>query len=139
MQPARLARRHDSLGWVLVSALVGFAWLAQTGYAATKTITDADKGGEVRLIAGDSLELRLSSNPSTGYRWTIAKKSTHRLRLIGQSQTEATGPAVGQPVFQVLTFEARRRGAGVLRLHYTRSWEKPTPDEKRFEMRVLVR
>jgi inhibitor of cysteine peptidase len=139
MQAARLARRHDWLRWVLVFALVGLASQAQAGFAATKIVTDADKGGEVRLKAGDSLELRLSSNPSTGYLWTIEKESTPRLKLVRQSQTEAAGPAVGQPIFQVFTFEAHRRGAGVLRLHYIRSWEKPAADERRFEIRVVVR
>jgi inhibitor of cysteine peptidase len=112
--------------------------------AATKVITDADKGGVVRIKAVDQLELRLKSNPTTGYMWYVEKESTPLLKLHHQSQTEVPVPAedqpglVGQPVFQVFTFEARHIGEGVLKLHYVRSWEKPTPDDERFEIRVVI-
>jgi inhibitor of cysteine peptidase len=99
--------------------------------AETKVITDADKGGEVRLKAGDKIELRLKSNPSTGYMWYVRPNSTPVLKLVRQSQTETTEPGVGRPVVQVFNFEPRRSGDGAIRLHYVRSWEKPTPDEER--------
>jgi inhibitor of cysteine peptidase len=111
----------------------------QTVSTATKVITDADKGGEVRLKTGDQLELRLKSNPSTGYMWYVQAKSTPLLKLVNQSQTEATEPGVGRPVFQVFKFEARRGGDGALQLHYVRSWEKPVPDEERFEIHVFIK
>ena len=56
----------------------------------------------------------------------------------GQSQTEATEPGVGRPVFQVFKFEPRRPGEGVLLMHYVRSWEKPTPDDEEFTLRVTI-
>jgi len=110
----------------------------QTVFAATKVITDADKGGEVHLKTGDQLELRLRANPSTGYMWYLQAKSTPLLKLTGQSQTEATEPGVGRPVFQIFKFEPRRSGDGVLLMHYVRSWEAPSPDEEQFQVHVLV-
>jgi inhibitor of cysteine peptidase len=133
MQTNRL--RHWA-GFLLLAVLV---FLPLAAHAATKTVTDADTGGSLRLKLGDRLEVRLPSNPSTGYRWQVHANSTPRLKLVSQSQTVATEPGVGRPILQIFTFKAKQRGAGVLLLHYFRSWEKPTPDEKQFEMRVTIR
>jgi inhibitor of cysteine peptidase len=138
----RSVRRVDFARWLL--ALVAIAGSAQAALAATKVITDADKGGEVRIKFADQLELRLKSNPSTGYMWYVEKESTPLLKLHRQSQTEVPVPAeerpglVGQPVFQVFTFEPKHAGVGALRLHYVRSWEKPSPDDEKFEIRVVI-
>jgi inhibitor of cysteine peptidase len=117
---------------------VAVACLPQAAFAVTKVITDAKKGSEVHLKTGDTLELRLKSNPSTGFMWYVEQESTPLLKLVRQSQTEPTKPGVGRPIFQVFTFEPRHAGDGVLRLHYVRSWEKPTLDEERFEIHVVI-
>jgi predicted secreted protein len=138
----RLVRRFDSARWLLVLAAI--ACFSQAAYAATKVITDADKGSVVRIKLVDRLELRLKSNPSTGYMWYVEKESTPLVKLHHQSQTEVPVPAeerpglVGQPVFQVFTFEPRHTGTGELKLHYVRSWEAPTPEDEKFEIRVVI-
>jgi predicted secreted protein len=60
------------------------------------------------------------------------------LKLTGQSQTEATEPGVGRPVFQIFKFEPRRSGDGFLLMHYVRSWEKPAPDDEQFDVHVFI-
>ncbi|MGD0547383.1 MAG: protease inhibitor I42 family protein, partial [Terracidiphilus sp.] len=105
---------------------------------AAKIITDADKGGEVHLKIGDTLEVHLKANPSTGYMWYLQKESTPLLKLLRQSQTEAAEPGVGRPVVQVFIYEPRRGGDGTLHLHYVRSWDPPAPDEERFEIHVVI-
>lgn len=139
MQTGRSARRAISLPWLSLCVLLAIALAPRMAFAATRVITGADKGGEVRLNAGDTLEVRLKANPSTGFMWYIEKESTPLLKLTSQSQTEATEPGVGRSVFQIFRFEARRAGDGVLRLHYVRSWEKPTPDDEQFQIHVFIR
>jgi inhibitor of cysteine peptidase len=138
MRLSRLVRRIDPVRWVFLLTLLAVVCHTQTASAETKVITDADKGGEVHLKAGDQLELRLKSNPSTGYMWYLRPASTPVLKLVRQSQTEATEPGVGRPILQIFNFEVRRSGDGALQLHYVRSWEKPAPDEERFEIHVIV-
>jgi predicted secreted protein len=60
------------------------------------------------------------------------------LKLSGQTQTEATEPGVGRPVFQVFTFEPRRAGDGILLLRYARPWEKPVLGEMQFTLHVVI-
>jgi inhibitor of cysteine peptidase len=134
----RLVRRVNSIRWLFLIALVTIACSAQVALAATKVIKDKDKDGVVRMRVVDRLELRLKSNPSTGFMWYVEKESTPLLKLHHQSQTEPTKPGVGRPIFQVFTFEAQHAGDGVLRLHYVRSWEKPAPDDEKFDIRVVI-
>jgi len=106
--------------------------------AATKIVTDADKGLAVQLKTGDVLEVRLNSNPTTGYAWYVHTKSTNLLKLTGQSQTDATQPGVGRPIVQIFKFEAKGKGTGTLLLHYVRSWEPPDPNEEQFSLQVTI-
>ncbi len=146
MQPDRSAPRPGYAQWPFLIGLLAVAFSSQTASAATKVLTDADKGGEVHLKAGDTLELRLRSNPTTGFMWYVHKESTPLLKLAHQSTTEPSEQSpesvqpqsVGRPVVQVFTFEPRRSGDGVLVLHYVRSWEKPAPGEERFQIHVFI-
>ena len=144
MQPVRSWRSHRSVRLSFLFALVAAALFSDAAFAATKVITDADKSGTVRLKAGDTLELRLNSNPTTGFMWYLKKESTHLLKLTGQSETKPPEPAggqpvmVGQPTVQVFEFLAKQPGDGGLLLHYGRSWEAPSPDEQQFQIHVVV-
>ena len=144
MQPFESHHRFVIVRWLILLALLAVVCPAQMAFAATKVVTDADKGGDVQLKAGDTLEVRLSSNPSTGYMWYIHPKSTALLRLTGQTETKPPEPGegqpmvVGQPIVQVFTFQPKRTGDGILLLHYVRSWEKPALGEEQFTLHVVV-
>ena len=139
-----LLRSHRPVRLYFLFVLPAVVLFSQAAFAATKTITDADKGGTIHLKAGDTLELRLNSNPTTGFMWYLKKESTRLLKLTGQSETKPPEPAagqpvmVGQPVVQVFEFLAKQPGDGVLLLHYVRSWDPPSPDEQQFQIHVVV-
>jgi inhibitor of cysteine peptidase len=144
MQPIRYWLSHFFAHSLFLFVFLAATLFSQAAFAATKTITDADKGGTVHLKAGDTLELRLSSNPTTGFMWYIKKGSTSLLKLASQTETKPPEPVagqpakVGQPIFQVFEFLAKQPGDGVLLLHYVRSWEAPSPDEQQFQIHVVV-
>ncbi|MFY9853602.1 MAG: protease inhibitor I42 family protein [Terracidiphilus sp.] len=138
MLTARSIRPTVSVLSTFLLALAAIVCFPYTAFAATKAVTDADKGGVVRLRLGDTLEVSLKSNPSTGFMWYVEKESTLLLKLAHQTQTDVTEPGEGRPVFQVFRFEPKHGGGGVLRMHYVRSWEKPTPDDEQFDIRVVI-
>jgi inhibitor of cysteine peptidase len=138
MLPVRSGRWSDSLRWFFVCVLLAIVFRPETAFAATTVVTDADKGGDIHMKAGDALEVRLPSNPSTGYMWYVHPKSSALFRLSGQSQTGAAEPGVGRPIVQVFTFQPRRCGDGILLLRYVRSWEKPALGEEQFNLHVVV-
>jgi inhibitor of cysteine peptidase len=137
MQPAAIRQLLKFVGALLLPVILALACHAQAASPA-KVIKDADKGATVHLKVGSVVQLRLKSNPSTGYMWSVDPQSTPLMKLVSQSRTAPTKPGVGRPVFQIFKFQAVRAGDGVLLLHYVRSWEKPAPDEQRFDLHVLV-
>jgi inhibitor of cysteine peptidase len=138
MQPASARRQFHAALWLSPVALLLLALCAPSASAATKVVTDADKGGTVDIEMGDVLEVRLNSNPTTGYAWYVHKQSTALLKLTNQSQTQSTQPGVGRPMVQIFEFAPKAKGTGVLLLHYVRSWEPPSAGEEQFELHVTV-
>ena len=106
--------------------------------AATKTVTDADNGKTVTIKMGDVLEVRLSSNPTTGYQWSLQKQSTTLLKLSGQSSTKPAPGVLGAPIVQIFDFAPTGKGTGVLMLHYARSWESSDPNEQQYTLHVTI-
>jgi predicted secreted protein len=139
MLPAGMRRPFQAALWLIPITMLLFVLCTPSAFAATKVVTDADKGGTVEIKMGDVLEVRLSSNPSTGYMWYVLKQSTALLKLTSQSQTEATQPGVGRPIEQIFEFAPKATGTGVLLLHYVRSWEKPSASDEQFDLHVTIK
>lgn len=78
----------------------------------TVTITDADAGKRIDLMAGDWLAVELESNPTTGYVWTLIANDGAVLRLLPESgfAPDAEG-AVGAGGVQRFVFRALTPGA----------------------------
>ena len=138
MQSVRAVRRFAALHFLFLVAVLAFAFHPQGLFAATKVVMDDDKGSDVEIKFGDTLEVRPASNPSTGYMWYVHPKSTAVLKLTGQTQTGAAEPGVGRPIVQVFTFQPKRAGDVILLLRCARSLEKPTLGEERYTLHVVI-
>ena len=136
---------------IAVSALLLFALMLvarplQSPGAAQKkasplvVVTDQDNGKDIDLPTGDTLVLRLKSNPSTGYTWTI-KRGPSILRLVKTSTKKSgqTGHVVGGPVIQEFRLTAVSAGMASLTLEYRRPWEYTAGPAKTFGVRVNAR
>jgi inhibitor of cysteine peptidase len=124
--------------WIVLLMIFAAGLAAQTAFAATKTITDADNGTVVHIRYTDKLEVKLESNPTTGFMWYVMTGSTPLVKVKGQKQTLPEEGGLGQPVFQIFTFEPKHVGSGELKMHYVCSWEPPSPDEKQFSVHVII-
>ncbi|MGB0065212.1 MAG: protease inhibitor I42 family protein [Terracidiphilus sp.] len=138
MQVARTHRKSVAISRLLLASLVLLAIGPAMARAATKVVTDSDKGATVAIKMGDVLDVRLNSNPTTGYAWYLQKQSTPLLKLTSQTQTQSTEPGVGRPIVQVFEFAPKATGTGVLLLHYVRSWLNPDPNEEQFSLHVTI-
>ena len=112
----------------------------QKSASSVVTITDEDNGKDIDLPAGDTLVLRLKSNPSTGYSWAI-KGDPSPLRLVKSStkKNAQTGHAVGAPVTQEFRLTAVSAGMASLTLEYRRPWEYHVAPAKTFKVKVNAR
>ncbi|MGH8445303.1 MAG: protease inhibitor I42 family protein [Solimonas sp.] len=107
----------------------------------TVTVTEADAGKTVQLSAGQSLEVRLESNPTTGYRWQLTLPDDAPLRQHGEPEYQAGAYAegiVGAGGVETWRFDAARAGRVGLRFEYRRPFEQGLPPGKTVEVVVEV-
>jgi inhibitor of cysteine peptidase len=130
----------------LLFALMLLAQAPQTPGAPRKspsavvTITEQDDGKDVDLPSGDTLVVRLKSNPSTGYSWAI-KGDPSPLRLVKSStkKTGQTSHVAGAPATQEFRLTALSSGMASLTLEYRRPWEYTAGPARTFRVRVNAR
>lgn len=101
-------------------------------------LTDDEIGSEIEVSAGEQFEVRLESNPSTGYGWELSPMTTPDLVVLeSRTHTPADGGLVGAAGTDVFVFTAVG-GAGILRLEYVRSFDDPVVPERVAEFVVRV-
>lgn len=110
--------------------------------AAEVQLTQADSGKTVSLARGGTLIVALTSNPSTGYAWSVVSPEPKNLELDGQPEfvpPGSTSPVVGAAGTQVFTFKAVATGKSTLRMEYRRSFEPNEPAQGTFTVEVEVK
>ncbi len=99
---------------------------------------EAESGSEILIDSGQQFEVRLDSNPSTGYSWEIAEEAGLKsVELRSRSHEPAETESVGASGVDVFLFEAIS-GAEVLRLEYIRPFDEPVVPERVVEYIVRV-
>lgn len=107
--------------------------------AAPRTITEADADHDVGLAVGQKLVLKLQSNPSTGYRWSLAESETPVLVSLGKPSYQARAALPGSGGVETWTLRAAKIGSERLKFEYRRPWETQLPPAKTLRFRVIVR
>jgi inhibitor of cysteine peptidase len=107
--------------------------------AAPRTITEADADRVVVLAVGQELVLKLASNPSTGYGWSLAERGTPVLANLGKPTYQASGTLPGSGGAEMWTLRAAKVGSETLKFEYRRAWEKQLPPAKTLLFRVIVK
>jgi inhibitor of cysteine peptidase len=98
-------------------------------------------GRTVKLAAGESLEIALAENPTTGYRWRLLDAATVAANclLVKDSYEPGHPQMAGQGGIHRWQFQAAEPGACMIELEYRRSWQKDMPPERTFRIHVEVR
>ena len=105
-------------------------------------LTQADNGKSVNVSNGGTLIVALTSNPSTGYAWSVVSPEPKNLELDGQPKyvpPGSTTPVVGAPGTEVFTFKAVEKGTSTLKMEYRRSFEPNEPAQETFSVEVQVK
>jgi len=107
----------------------------------TIKVSENDAGSTLEMKAGDSLEIILQANPTTGYRWEVASNDTSVLKNIGIEYQADKVPSgiVGSGGKTIMRFMAIKEGETFLQLVYRRPFEKDMPPVKKFELIVVVK
>ncbi len=120
----------------LAALVVTLLFIPASAYAA-QTLDESSSGKVVVLVEGQSLELSLPGNPSTGFSWqyfpemnnNILNETKHEFR--GESNLPGAGGR------EYWAFQTAGTGAVTLSLAYMRPWESRMP-EQTFKLEILV-
>ncbi|MEL6858797.1 MAG: protease inhibitor I42 family protein [Pseudomonadota bacterium] len=93
------------------------------GAPAVQTLTDPVSGTDVTLRPGGKLELKLDSNPTTGYFWYVKDIDASKIDQLSDEYRADPAPEglVGSGGHQLFVFEALATGKSTLTLSYERS------------------
>jgi predicted secreted protein len=132
-----LTSRYRKAAIILVVWVFAFGAI---GISAGKTVKRA--GGHsnqpVRLATGDTLEVTLDGNPTTGYMWEMSSGATI-LKQVGEPAFKPSRKLPGSGGKVTFRFVAGAPGRTVLEMSYHRSFEKDVPPLKTFKLTVEVK
>jgi len=101
-------------------------------------LTAKDAGSTVTLRVGDSLEIALEGNPTTGYTWEIAPGAGALMEQWGEREFKPYSSALGSGGMFTLRFKAIQQGEAQLKLIYHRTFEPDVPPLQTFEIKLVV-
>ncbi|MEE2826988.1 MAG: protease inhibitor I42 family protein [Planctomycetota bacterium] len=114
--------------------------LGRVGQSSSETVglklTNADNGKSLQVTVGQKIQIRLDSNPTTGFRWNNTTRSK-KLKLAGEISYQPGGTALGSGGVSTATFKAVQVGKGKIVLEYKRDFEDK-PAAKTFSVKINV-
>lgn len=134
-------KKQVSLRMIRIISLSMFFLTLGAGCTAAQVhmATEEQNGGRINTKVGDSLQIALAGNPTTGYKWEIAESNPNLLEAKGEVeyQSEKTN-LVGSGGTFLFTFKAIARGNTSLKLVYRRSFEKDVAPIREYQLTILV-
>jgi inhibitor of cysteine peptidase len=137
----------DFLSLARVTALVGACFMYSTGavpraYAekaskAMLSLVETDNGRTVDIALGDTVQVTLPENATTGYRWAVDRYDEEFIELLG-TEPRYTANAVGSGGTVAFTFQGKMAGTGEVALKHWRHWEGDSSVTNRFRIRLRV-
>jgi predicted secreted protein len=101
---------------------------------------EADNGKAYTVEVGDTVEVVIPGNMTTGFSWAaaLAEKDAALLQLVGEPAYATGSKLIGGGGTFAFTFKAVAKGEALLKLVYARPWESVAP-EKTFSATVTVK
>jgi predicted secreted protein len=111
----------------------GLAWPGMT------VLQMHDHGKEIRVRAGEVIELALEEQAGTGYTWEFDHLDQNHFQVVRtETRSLAARPPVGGPVLKVWQLQTKAPGEVRLSLDYLRPWEGRAKAVKHFEVKVRI-
>lgn len=102
------------------------------------TVTAANNGQSVTLAQGQSLQIVLDENATTGYTWAVDSYSTDILAEQGSKADYPSAGVMGAGGQVTFTFTGKAPGDGSIHLKNWREWEGDSSITARFDLMVKV-
>lgn len=137
--------------WLMAFALVGGLAACSVFESSPGNVTvvgiDCERFGSepvvaesVEIAVGDALEVRLCSNPSTGFTWEDPTwEGAATLELVSRQDLEHVDAVPGAPGQESFTFKAIVAGETLVHFEYSQPWAGGTKGEWQVDLTVTVR
>ena len=129
-------------GLFLLIAIILILTSAACSINSKTTFTEKDNKSSVNLKTGDSFQVKLESNQTTGYSWKLSEITDVKVILPGSSVYETSSKdknVAGAGGFETFTFKAANPGETKLLLEYIRSWEEGVEPVNSFTLDIKVK
>jgi inhibitor of cysteine peptidase len=97
-----------------------------------------DSGRAIKMKLGDTLEIVLDANPTTGYQWKALPWDTEVIEQIDKPVYKSRSKAIGSGGELTFYFKALSTGQTLLKFIYFRDFEKDVPPIKSFKVTIVV-
>ena len=97
-----------------------------------------DNGRAIKIESGDTLEIVLDANPTTGYQWKALPWDAEVIEQIDKSVYKSRSKAMGSGGELTFYFKALSTGQTPLKFIYFRAFEKDVPPVKSFKVTIVV-
>ena len=97
-----------------------------------------DSGRAIKMKPGDTLEIVLNANPTTGYQWKALPWDTKIIEQIDKPVYKSRSEAIGSGGELTFYFKALSTGQTPLEFIYFRAFEKDVPPIKSFKVTIVV-
>ncbi len=98
-------------------------------------VDEKSNGDQIKLATGETLEVCLSENRTTGYKWAL-ESSGDVCSLVNDNFQP--GHAAGEPGLHCWQFRAERAGGSSIELSYSRTWGEEKTPARTFKLTVQV-
>jgi inhibitor of cysteine peptidase len=106
------------------------------------TVDESYSGEEVEIAVDGTLTLRLTSNPSTGFSWSLVENSNQTvLKEMGHKYISANStnpPIEGASGKEEWVFEGSKTGRSSITMKYGQPWEEGQLGAEQFILDVVV-
>jgi len=109
--------------------------------AEGKTLTEKNNGDGINLKINDTIEIKLESNPTTGYSWFLSDKVDTAIVSVNEPvfiESEKDKELVGAGGYEIFTIKAIAEGKIDIILNYERPWEEGVEPIETFEITISV-
>ena len=106
------------------------------GVIEANVFTEDNNGSTVELVTGDTFQIKLNENPTTGYQWTL--ETTGGLEIMSDNFLPPAPGLMGAGSIHKWDIKATASGTQQVTAIYSRSLEDLTGSEQRFVLTVEV-
>ena len=97
---------------------------------------ESANGRTIALRPGQTFTIRLTENPTTGFRWQVVSAGAPSCTLVAD-RVEPPDPQIpGRPGHRTWTFRVEHAGAAVIELAARRPWDPGAPAASSFRLDV---